>query len=121
MIFITKEFRFDSAHKLPFHKGECGKVHGHGYVVHITLRGPINDEGMLMDFAVFKRIVEDKIINYLDHGYLNDLISNPTAENIAVWIYRKLAAIGLGEGIKIHRVKLWETPGSYVEYYPQYN
>ena len=67
-------------------------------------RGPAR--GLVQDFEDVERIVGERVVEALDHRYLNDLIENPTAENIALWIWKRLepAMRGLDE------IVLWETP-----------
>lgn len=88
---IWKSFRFSSAHFLPnvpeWHK--CRRVHGHGYLVTITLQGDPNPaSGWLCDFADIKATFAP-LLERLDHQLLNDLggrLTNPTAENLATFI-----------------------------------
>ena len=91
---IFKEFSFDSAHRLPNvpegHK--CARLHGHTYYVTIFVQGPIGEEtGWVMDFADIKTAFKP-LLAQLDHYYLNDIegLENPTAENIARWIWQRL-------------------------------
>ncbi len=102
--FITKEFGFEAAHKLDWHSGKCKNLHGHSYKIEITISGEINKNGVVMDFSDFKKIAQEKAIEKLDHKYLNEIISNPTAENIAVWIWQQLK-----EDLNLHEVRVWET------------
>ncbi len=91
---ITKQFTFDSAHWLPkvpsAHK--CRRLHGHTYHVELGLEGDLDPQmGWVVDYgeitAAFKPLLEK-----LDHQCLNELagLDNPTAENLAVWIFRRL-------------------------------
>ncbi len=94
-IELVREFTFDAAHLLPNvpdgHK--CKRLHGHTFRFRIHLKGEVDSQtGWLMDFGEIKRIVKPLIENYLDHYYLNDIegLENPTSENLAIWIWRKL-------------------------------
>ena len=78
----------DSAHFLPGH-ATCGKMHGHTYRVVVTIEGGKKENGMIVDFHYVKEIVRD-ILNEYDHRPLNDLIKNPTCENLCESIYTKL-------------------------------
>ena len=92
---LFKVFGFESAHFLPNlpdgHK--CRRMHGHSYRVEVHVEGPVAEpQGWVMDFADLKaacRPVEEQ----LDHRVLNEIegLENPTAENIARWIWRRLA------------------------------
>jgi 6-pyruvoyltetrahydropterin/6-carboxytetrahydropterin synthase len=108
---ITKIFRFDSAHKLNDYSGQCANLHGHTYSLHISVKGEINKNGLVMDFKDLKETVKQKVIAKLDHTYLNDIIEQPTAENICIWIWRILS-----KDLKLYEIKLYETPDSYVTY-----
>lgn len=116
---IGREFTFDSAHHLLNYDGACANVHGHTYHLHITLLGKVKD-GFVIDFKLLKEIVKEYVINKLDHKDLNQVLDfNPTAENIAVKIWEMLDPV-IDEAFKgrvvLERVKLYETPGSFVEY-----
>jgi 6-pyruvoyltetrahydropterin/6-carboxytetrahydropterin synthase len=91
---IFKEFSFDSAHFLPFVPDEhkCRRVHGHTYVVRLYVRGPLEPRlGWVLDFADIKAVWKP-LEQMLDHRLLNDIpgLENPTAENLAIWIWRKV-------------------------------
>ena len=109
MLKITKESSFAAAHQLPYHKGLCGYVHGHEWKFEIEVQLPhINEEGLLIDFADLKRTMQRFVVNRLDHCFINDVLYNPTAENLAVWIWKRLAFGVLG----LLRVTVWESPTS---------
>lgn len=90
---LIKEFGFESAHHLPYmppdHK--CRRVHGHSYKMIVSVRGPVGSDGIVMDFSQIKDACAP-IIEALDHRDLNTVpgLENPTAENIAVWVWDKL-------------------------------
>lgn len=116
---IGREFTFDSAHHLLNYDGDCANVHGHTYHLHIMLLGKVKD-GFVIDFKLLKEIVQEYVISKLDHKDLNKVLDfNPTAENIAVKIWEVLDPV-IDEVFRgrvvLERVKLYETPGSFVEY-----
>ena len=91
---LRKTFQFEAAHLLPHlpksHK--CRRLHGHSFKVDVVVAGECDPKlGWVMDYAnisdAFKPIWER-----LDHNYLNEVsgLENPTSENIAVWIWKKL-------------------------------
>lgn len=89
---IRRSYRFEASHQLPRHPGACRRLHGHSYRFVVELAGrPDDDQGMVLDFFELDRIVQQHVLEALDHHHLNDLIPNPTAEWICVWIWRALA------------------------------
>ena len=73
---LTKEFRFEGAHALTGYDGKCRHIHGHSYILYVTVKGtPSNPDGtpksgMLIDFTDLKRIVNDHIIDIFDHSLI---------------------------------------------------
>ena len=113
---ITKQFRFEAAHSLPNHLGKCRNLHGHSYLIEVTVSGPAAasgpSEGMVMDFGDLSKVVEAEIISKWDHQFLNDILPfATTAENLAAECFRRLEAAKL----PVSRVRLWETAKSYAE------
>ncbi|MGA2394296.1 MAG: 6-carboxytetrahydropterin synthase QueD [Candidatus Lustribacter sp.] len=108
-MLIRKQFAFEAAHVLPYHQGKCSRLHGHSYRLDVSVAGPLQPEGpatgMVVDFDELARIVRASVIEALDHRHLNDTIENPTSENIAVWIWRRLAPQLPG----LCELTLWET------------
>jgi 6-pyruvoyltetrahydropterin/6-carboxytetrahydropterin synthase len=91
---IFKEFGFEAAHRLPNvpadHK--CARLHGHSFRVEVHVRGPVDPElGWVIDFADIKAAFRP-VHEALDHRYLNEVggLENPTSENLARWIWRRL-------------------------------
>ena len=125
MYNITVEGEFSAAHNLRNYKGKCEKLHGHNYKVRLTVEGSTLDKsGMLVDFMVVKNILK-KVLSKFDHGYLNDIPPfdpakggvNPTAENIAGWIYNEVKIKIAGLKIKIRDATVWETEKNCAVYY----
>jgi 6-pyruvoyltetrahydropterin/6-carboxytetrahydropterin synthase len=98
---------FDAAHYLPNHK-KCGKVHGHTYKVEVEIEGELKD-GMIMDFEELKSILRETIKKY-DHNLINELIENPTCENLCLTIFRELS-----KELTVVRVRVWENPDKWAE------
>ena len=117
MILVVKEFTFDAAHFLPDYDGPCAALHGHSYRLQIGVIGPIQRNGMVMDFTQLKQKVQP-LVDMLDHHFLNDVKAKsfpwqmPTAENMVRWIRRQL----LSEEFPISFIRLYETPTSYAEW-----
>ena len=110
-MLVTKIFSFDGAHKLLNYNGKCEKLHGHTWTVHVTVEADVDETGIAFDFGRLKEIVGEKVLSTLDHSYINDLLSEPSAENIAIWIWGRLE-----DNIPLHEVQVYESPTSYVTY-----
>ena len=112
---VAKKFEFSAANHLPDYKGDCANVHGHNYVLDVRVKGEVNPKtGMVIDFRDLSNIVREIVLSRLDHSDLNETIKNPTAENIAVWIYDALKPELKG----LYEVQLWENEKSSVIYSP---
>lgn len=145
-IRLTKEFKFETAHALHNYDGLCRNLHGHSYILFVTVIGePIIDEnnpklGMVMDFGVLKRIVNTQVIDTMDHSivlsnksdnlekYKDDIIFErfhivnyqPTCENMIVDFAERIST-KLPEGINLFSLKLHETASSYAEWFASDN
>jgi 6-pyruvoyltetrahydropterin/6-carboxytetrahydropterin synthase len=100
MFTITKEFRFEAAHKLPKHDGKCQRLHGHSWRMRVVCVGQtLHDEGpksgMLLDFGDVSKVVKPLVEEKLDHYHLNEStgLENPTSEELAQWIFSQLKPI----------------------------
>ena len=110
---LDVEFYFAAAHRLPRYEGPCFRMHGHNYRFFVALEGEVDPRtGMIADFGEVKRIVREQVLARVDHQALNDVLENPTAENIARWIWEALEphVRGLAE------IRLYEIPDSCVTY-----
>lgn len=114
--YVTKTFTFDSAHYLEEYKGKCEELHGHTYKLEVTVCGQRDSSGLVLDFGIIKKIVNEKIIDRLDHKLLNQVLDfNPSAENIVAWIWKELQDDLKGENYFLYSIRLWESPTSFVE------
>jgi 6-pyruvoyltetrahydropterin/6-carboxytetrahydropterin synthase len=94
---VFKVFQIEAAHRLPNvppgHK--CGRMHGHSFLVEVHVSGPVGAEsGWVIDFADIKAAFQPTF-DLIDHNCLNDIegLENPTSENLARWIWRRLEPI----------------------------
>lgn len=105
-MIVRRRFEFEAAHRLPNHPGKCRELHGHSYGLFVRVERPVDEtSGMAIDFSDLKTIVRDRVLSRLDHVYLNDLIKNPTAERMAVWIWAELKTALPG----LQEIELQET------------
>ena len=95
-MMISKGFKFDAAHKLPDYEGKCKNLQGHTWKLVVCVEGEVDSgSGMIIDFCELKRLIKEQVLDRLDHSYLNDLIENPTCENVLLWIKGNLKISGL--------------------------
>jgi len=113
---LTKEYRFEAAHRLPRvpagHK--CQRLHGHSYKVELVVRGPVDpDTGWLIDFGVMDD-AWGEMHGRLDHQNLNDVpgLENSTCENIAIYLWQALRP----QIAVLDAVTVWETSDSKCTY-----
>lgn len=118
-VLVSKEFTFDSAHHLHEYEGKCQSLHGHTYKLQVIMKGKPDPRGIVIDFADIKRIAKERVLDRLDHQYLNEVLPlmNTTAENMVVWIFEQIDKALLEEGwmpkVVLQEIRLWETPTSY--------
>lgn len=104
---VIKRLEISASHKLKLsYKSKCENLHGHNWIIHIYLKSDkLNKNSMIYDFTDIKKSVMDK----LDHKNLNDIIEQPTAENIAKFICDEI-------GNKCFKVKVQESEGNIAIY-----
>ena len=121
MFELTISVNFEAAHYINNYSGKCSRLHGHNWKVEVNISGSKLDElGMLIDFRDLKAAV-NKIMIKLDHYCLNEIEPfcsiNPTAENIAKYIYEQLKETqDFDQDIKLRSVKVWESLNSAAAY-----
>lgn len=146
IIRLTKEFSFEAAHALGGYDGPCREIHGHSYRLFVTIKGepsidPMNPkQGMVMDFGVLKKIVNEEIISRFDHALVlrttadeglrrvlleqfDNVVTveyQPTCENMLDDFALRLMK-RLPEGVTLHSLRLHETASSYAEWYAEDN
>ena len=139
---IGKVIQWDMGHRVLNHRSVCRGLHGHRYKAEICVEGNLveeedaSEEGMVIDFADIKKTAQKFIQEELDHAFMvwdkdEELLDffktskghkpvivpfTPTAENVAAYIYANLKdkfADVFNTGLRLHSIKLWETPTSY--------
>jgi 6-pyruvoyltetrahydropterin/6-carboxytetrahydropterin synthase len=122
MYEVTIIKSFSAAHLLAEIGGKCEELHGHNFKTEITVAAKeLNQTGLLIDFRFLKKILGD-ILEDIDHKNLNDLNffagMNPSAENIAKYIFEKMDSRVKTAGVNMVRVKIWESENAAVTYMP---
>ena len=112
---------FSSAHCLKGYCGNCSEKHGHNWSVQVFIRSEKLDEiGIAVDFKALKREL-DALLGELDHKDLNLIPPfdklNPTSENSAMYIYKRLSGKLNGNGVKVYRVRVGENASSGASYF----
>jgi 6-pyruvoyltetrahydropterin/6-carboxytetrahydropterin synthase len=118
-ITIKKRVVFEAAHHLLNYVGRCSNNHGHSWQLEVEISTTDDrihwNNGMIIDYSVLKKFIEDYLLQYLDHKDLNIHFSfNPTSENLAAWIFDALksALSEEFEWIKLESISLKETENS---------
>lgn len=114
MILVTRHFQFEAAHTIPDHPGKCKNLHGHSYKLVVTVGAEhVPPSGYFIDFAELKEVVNESVIEYLDHRYLNDLTAFTgevtSAENICQWIWMVLENAFRFQCYQLMEITLYET------------
>jgi 6-pyruvoyltetrahydropterin/6-carboxytetrahydropterin synthase len=134
MVYLTRLEHFNAAHKLFNPEWSAGKNeevfgpcanenwHGHNYELFVTIKGdPDPDTGFIYDVKKLGLLIKEHVIEKLDHRNLNvdvDFMKGKmcSTENLAIGIWNELSGKLPGD-IRLHSIKLYETPRIYVEYF----
>lgn len=111
---------FASAHSLRGYPGDCANLHGHNWKIEVEVIGEqLNDIGMVIDFKQIKKHAKE-VVAELDHTFLNDhphfKTVNPTAENIAQYLFQQIQQRIESSSVKMHRITVWENDRNCVIY-----
>jgi 6-pyruvoyltetrahydropterin/6-carboxytetrahydropterin synthase len=122
MFELSVRAEFEAAHRIEGYMGKCSRLHGHSWTVEVCVAGSKTDKlGMVVDFKTIKGELRN-FLKEFDHQYLNELPMfekgcNPTAENIAKYIYEALEKKeAFQKNSQLRNVKVWESPKSAVVY-----
>jgi 6-pyruvoyltetrahydropterin/6-carboxytetrahydropterin synthase len=122
MYEVTIKKSFSAAHVLKEIGGKCEDLHGHNFLVEVTVAGnALNEEDLLIDFRDLKKWINE-ILDHLDHKYLNEVEVfkdiNPSSERIARYIYDRLMKKfqTLNLVLTVSRVTVWESDNARVTY-----
>ena len=134
MVYLTRIEHFNAAHKLYNEQwsreqnevvfGKCANEnwHGHNYDLYVTIKGEVvEDTGFLFDVKILSLLIKQFVLDKLDHKNLNvdvEFLKGKmcTTENLAKAIWNQLHP-HLPPPVKLHSVKLYETPRIYVEFF----
>ncbi len=136
MVRFSHQFEFSAAHRLHnphlddqanVHAfGKCNNLHGHGhnYELEVMLLGEPNESGVVIDPERLRRIVQQRVVDPMDHKFLNLEVPqfaqlNPSVENIARVIFELLVDATDAETrprARLASVTVWETPKTWCEY-----
>ena len=135
MVYITRREHFSAAHRLflPGYTdeenftvfGKCSNPlwHGHNYILMVTVKGePDTETGFVMDLKILSRLIEENILQKLDHKNINlevDFMKGKLAstENLAIGIWGEIEPLVRNSGANLHSVRLEETENNIVEYF----
>ncbi|MCB1886874.1 MAG: 6-carboxytetrahydropterin synthase QueD [Rhodocyclaceae bacterium] len=141
---ITRRLEFDAGHRIPDHTSQCRHLHGHRYVLEVSLSGEVISRpgdpanGMVMDFGDIKEIAKQHVVDRWDHAFLAfrddrpvvDLLAAipghktvlldcvPTVENLALEAFRILDPLyvdAYGNHLSLARIRLYETPNCWAD------
>lgn len=136
MILLTRKTEFAAAHfywnaywseeenRRVFGKCANRQGHGHNYTVEVTVKGEVNPlSGFVLDLKELKDILDREVISVYDHRHLNYevpefKVTQPTTENIALSIWRRLD--GKVPGATLHRVRVYEAPDLFADIYGEH-
>lgn len=114
-ISITKSFKFDACHFLPYHNRRCKFLHGHCWQLDITVKSiPNPNTGMVMDYSDLKHEVME-VLDKWDHGFINEQVDYPTSELMLYYIWANLQERLERFKVSLEKIRLYETEDSYAE------
>ena len=113
--------QFAAAHQLRGLEGGCENLHGHNWKIEVCAQGnTLGHDGLLIDFRVIKGETK-KIMDELDHKFLNELAPfeniEPSSENISRHIFESLSQRLNTEHVKISKVTAWESDSACASYW----
>jgi 6-pyruvoyltetrahydropterin/6-carboxytetrahydropterin synthase len=113
MYRLTIHTHFAAAHNLINYQGDCENLHGHNWKVEVTVSArQLDKAGLGIDFKILK-LETKRMLDRLDHKYLNELPFfkeiSPSSENIARFLYEQLGAVFNNDNIRVEMVNVWES------------
>ncbi len=137
MVYLTRRVEFSASHH--YHNpqlsveenkrlfGKCNNPngHGHNYTLEVTVKGSVDKQtGFVIDLKQLKETMNREVVDAMDHRYLNQEVPEfftqiPTTENIAIAIWKRLE--GKLKIAQLHRVRIYETPDLWADFYGEEN
>ncbi len=113
MYHLTIHTHFAAAHNLINYQGDCENLHGHNWKIEVTVAArELDKAGLGIDFKILKRET-NRVLDQLDHKYLNELEPfrecSPSSENIARYLFEQLGAVLNSGAITVEKVNVWES------------
>lgn len=113
MYRLTIQTSFAAAHNLLQYQGDCENLHGHNWKVDVTVAArELDKSGLGIDFKILKAETR-RLLETLDHKYLNDLPMfkglSPSSENIARYLFEELGRTLNNENVTVTLVNVWES------------
>lgn len=113
MYRLTIQTSFAAAHNLLHYQGDCENLHGHNWKVDVTVAArELDKSGLGIDFKILKAETR-RLLETLDHKYLNDLEMfkglSPSSENIARYLFEELGRTLNTDNVTVSSVNVWES------------
>jgi 6-pyruvoyltetrahydropterin/6-carboxytetrahydropterin synthase len=120
MYYLTVHSHFAAAHNLINYQGDCENLHGHNWKVEVTVSArELNAAGLGVDFKILKKET-NRILDELDHKYLNELApfqnDSPSSENIARFLFEQLGRTLDNDNVTVQKVTVWESDHACASY-----
>jgi 6-pyruvoyltetrahydropterin/6-carboxytetrahydropterin synthase len=120
MYHLTIHASFAAAHKLINYQGDCENLHGHNWKVEVMVSAKdLNPAGLGIDFKILKKET-NRILDELDHKYLNEIPpfieESPSSENIARFLFEKLRETLDSENVAVEKITVWESDHACASY-----
>lgn len=120
MYHLMIKTSFAAAHNLINYQGDCENLHGHNWLVEVTVSAKeLDTSGLGIDFKILKKETKE-LLNELDHKYLNDLepfkTASPSSENISRYLFEALSQHLNNANITVERVNVWESDNACASY-----
>jgi 6-pyruvoyltetrahydropterin/6-carboxytetrahydropterin synthase len=117
-VILTRRYSFEAAHVLHGLPDDhpCSRLHGHGYRLEVSVTGPVDPRGMIVEYGELDEVVDDAVMKRYDHRHINEWLDQPTVENMVVDIWSRLVEVTGHLSWSPAFIRLWETERSSVSY-----